>query len=149
MKKLFSGNIKPYIFHMSWTRHKFDKMAYLQQIGDWFVKETCIASTSEQILQQGSQSLAEYHPSAGNLVTSCCSIEPIFKCHYSDMASRSPECKDAHCPTINAVHSGSSRCYLLVSCRCFKNISSQSIDKFILLIIIGCNCYIQYGIALN
>lgn len=80
MKRLFAGTVKPYIFHMSWTLNKDNKILFLRQMGEWYVQEKCIQNSA---LIDGS--------SAENaIVAQCCSNEPIFSCHYRDKPSIKP-----------------------------------------------------------
>lgn len=93
MKDIFAGKVTPYIFHMSWTLNKENKQKFFRQIGDWYLKDECVASTSDKIL--GTKGHA---PEKGSLIEPCCSAEPIFSCFYSDKPSKFP-CKDS--PTID------------------------------------------------
>ena len=80
MKRLFAGTVNPYIFHMSWTLNKDNKILFLRQMGEWYVQEKCIQNSA---LIDGS--------SAENaIVAQCCSNEPIFSCHYRDKPSIKP-----------------------------------------------------------
>jgi len=88
MKAFFSGEMKPIIFHMSWTKNKDNKIKYFQQMGSWFVEDKCIA-----------KKINEISGAAGNLVSTCCAAQPLFKCHYKDKPSVHP-CKDS--PNIDA-----------------------------------------------
>jgi hypothetical protein len=91
MKDLLAGNIKPYIFHMSWTANKDNKKLYFEQMGDWYVHDVCVGSTASKILANQQT----------NLATACCSAEPLIKCHYRDKPSKIP-CKDS--PPIDKGH---------------------------------------------
>ena len=87
MKSLFKGEVHPYIFHMSWTKNKDNKLLFLQQMGDWFVNEECIHKKTTEI--------SAFDPNdANSLISSCCSAEPIIKCHYKDKPSKFP-CRDS------------------------------------------------------
>ena len=88
MHDLFKGKVEPYIFHMSWTLNKDNKQKFFRQIGEWYLKDTCVAKTVTQILGKG----AKLEP--GGLVEPCCSAEAIFSCFYSDKPSKFP-CKDS------------------------------------------------------
>mmetsp|Transcript_12065 Transcript_12065/g.17690 ORF Transcript_12065/g.17690 Transcript_12065/m.17690 type:complete len:523 (-) Transcript_12065:86-1654(-) len=68
MNDMLSGKIKPYIFHMSWTKDKDEKIKYLQQLSEWYVKSTC----------DGVQETAAH----------CCLAEPLFQCHYKNKPSK-------------------------------------------------------------
>lgn len=73
MRKMIRGEIKPYIFHMSWTQNKDNKQLFFDQMAEWYTKN------SEK---SGCQGL------------DCCENEPIIKCHYRDKPSSIP-CKDS------------------------------------------------------
>ena len=88
MKAFFKGEIKPVIFHMSWTKNKDNKIKYFQQMNSWFVQDKCIAKKKSEI------------PGAeDDLVSTCCSATPLFQCHYKDKPSFKP-CRDS--PNIDA-----------------------------------------------
>jgi hypothetical protein len=84
MKDFVEGKVKPYIFHMSWTDNKDSKRNFLEQMGEWYVKDECVESTASKI-QSGNNI---------NLEKACCLAEPIVKCHYRDKASKIA-CKDS------------------------------------------------------
>eukprot|EP00550_Attheya_septentrionalis_P001886 CAMPEP_0198286182 /NCGR_PEP_ID=MMETSP1449-20131203/5324_1 /TAXON_ID=420275 /ORGANISM="Attheya septentrionalis, Strain CCMP2084" /LENGTH=575 /DNA_ID=CAMNT_0043983841 /DNA_START=141 /DNA_END=1868 /DNA_ORIENTATION=- len=88
MMQMVQGNTKPYIFHMSWTNNKKDKIKFFQQLGNWHLQDTCSEPT---FAKTASASLTM---TPGELVTTCCTAEPNFKCHYSDKPSIRP-CKDS------------------------------------------------------
>ena len=85
MKDFFAGKVHPYIFHMSWTTNKDNKLLFLQQMGEWFTHTVCIAKKVEEI---GSE----------DVPVTCCSAEPLIQCHYRDKPSKHP-CKDS--PSID------------------------------------------------
>lgn len=76
MKQFVRGEIDPYIFHMSWTLNKDDKLKFLEQMGMWYVKDYCTGQEGTEILGENA---------AG--VNACCSAEPIIRCHYRDEPS--------------------------------------------------------------
>lgn len=80
MKRLFAGTVKPYIFHMSWTLNKDNKILFLRQIGEWYVQEKCIQNSA----------LIDGSSTENAIVAQCCSNEPIFSCHYRDKPSIKP-----------------------------------------------------------
>jgi hypothetical protein len=82
MRQIIQGKIKPYIFHMNWTKNKKGKILFLKQMGYWFVKEQCIGKTAEEIVKA--------HGGMGT----CCSAEPLISCHYRDKPSKLP-CKES------------------------------------------------------
>lgn len=81
MKRIFDGKLKPYIFHMSWTKNKDNKLLYFRQMGEWYVRDQCVAKKTQEI-------------GADSLVDACCSAEPLFTCHYRDKPSMKP-CKES------------------------------------------------------
>ena len=64
------GNIDPYIFHMSWTLNEDDKLKFLRQMGMSYVNADCIGKEV-----------------GDDIVSTCCSVEPLFACHYRDKPS--------------------------------------------------------------
>jgi len=90
MKKLMKGEMNSYIFHISWTENKDNKLLFLRQMGEWYVTDQCISKTAGEILT------AQGIPNDGDspLVQPCCAAEPIFSCHYKDKPSKLP-CKDS------------------------------------------------------
>jgi hypothetical protein len=93
MKAIMSGNSKAYIFHMSWTNNKVDKLRFFQQLGEWYVKEQCIGKEAHVIAG------TEIGAGGGGITNDtlspmCCSVQPIFKCHYKDKPSKIP-CPDS------------------------------------------------------
>ena len=81
MKKLMKGESNQYIFHMSWTENKANKLKYFQQMGEWYVQDSCVGKHYGEIV--GGDSSA-------TLSTQCCSAEPVVKCHYKDKPSKIP-----------------------------------------------------------
>jgi hypothetical protein len=81
MKDMIEGKVKPYIFHMSWTGNTDSKRKFLEQLGEWHVKDECVGSTADKI-------------QSDDLTKACCLAEPIVKCHYRDKPSKIP-CKDS------------------------------------------------------
>lgn len=79
MRDLFAGAVHPYIFHMSWTKNKDNKVKYLQQMGEWYVRPTCVGTGPGQ-----------QHVSA----EACCSADALITCHYRDKPSKIP-CKSS------------------------------------------------------
>ncbi|KAL3790467.1 hypothetical protein ACHAW5_010790 [Stephanodiscus triporus] len=92
MKNIISGNSKAYIFHMSWTNNKVDKLKYFQQLGEWYVNDQCIGRDVHEIA--GTESGAGGGFKNGTVLSNCCSAEPIFKCHFRDKPSKLP-CPDS------------------------------------------------------
>lgn len=81
----------PFIFHMSWTHNKVDKIKYFQQMNEWYLNnDQCMDSdhgNSEM------KSVANIQ-GGGDISSKCCLDQPLFVCHYSDKASFKP-CKDS------------------------------------------------------
>jgi hypothetical protein len=98
MKRLVAGEVKPYIFHMSWTAGKVIKVQYLQQMGDWFVRDGCIQKSAEGIMASNESPLSvlrvEVQKKDAVLMQACCLPEPEIKCHYRDKPSIIP-CKES------------------------------------------------------
>ena len=90
MKNIVEGKAKPYVFHMSWTSNKKDKLLFMQQMGDWFVKEECVGGTVNSILNDTAKDAAAKTDISG----ACCMAKPNIKCHYRDRPSKI-DCKDA------------------------------------------------------
>jgi Nucleotide-diphospho-sugar transferase len=88
MKKFLNGSSNPYIFHMSWTDGMTDKLFYLRQMGQWYVKDQCIGKSFDEILDGSPR-----HEAKKTIPLSCCSSEPILSCHYRDKPSLIP-CTD-------------------------------------------------------
>ena len=81
---LFDGKHDPYIFHMSWTENKHNKILYFRQLDHWYLHDKCMDThLSDIALEPGS-----------TFVDSCCSVEPLFSCHFRDKPSTRP-CKDS------------------------------------------------------
>ena len=85
MEKLVKGEMKPYIFHMSWTENKVNKMKLLQQLGEWYVRDQCVTKSVDQIFDEDrmkSETIA--------LDKACCLAEPVVQCHYRNKPSKIP-----------------------------------------------------------
>ena len=80
MKELMSddkdGTKDTYIFHMSWTKSKVNKIKFYQQMGQWYLQDTCIQKPASEIPKD------------------CCAASPMVTCHYRDKPSKIP-CKDS------------------------------------------------------
>jgi hypothetical protein len=75
MKAIFAGRIHPFMFHMSWTTSKTDKLLYFKQMGEWYVEERCIGTKNTTLTLDSSQV---------SLVERCCAANPLISCHYRD-----------------------------------------------------------------
>lgn len=73
MKRVMQGNVTPYVFHMSWTADKIEKLHFLEQMAYLFVSESCIGK---------------------KLSSACCIADPIARCHYKDKPSKIP-CRES------------------------------------------------------
>lgn len=82
VKKLVQGKSNAYIFHMSWTQNKVNKLEYFRQMGDWYLHDECIGKEANEIVS-GTKI-------KGNLIGSCCSAEPLITCFYRDKPSKIP-----------------------------------------------------------
>jgi len=87
MHDILAGHQQPYIFHMSWTHNKDNKIKYYRQMGEWFLKDTCVQKKVEEI-----EGVAAASPN--DFAASCCAAEAIFSCHYRDKPSKFP-CRDS------------------------------------------------------
>jgi hypothetical protein len=84
MKQMINKEKNPYIFHMSWTQNKEDKLKFMKQMGMWHANDKCVGKEAKEIL-------ADYK---GPLSEECCSKEPLTQCFYKDKPSIIP-CKDS------------------------------------------------------
>ena len=83
MKRIMGGTSKAYIFHMSWTENKIDKLKFFKQMGEWFVNDQCVGKEAHEIASAEGRSLSH-----------CCSAEPIITCYFRDKPSKVP-CPDS------------------------------------------------------
>jgi len=67
---------KPWIFHMSWTLNKDDKLKFMKQMGMWYSTDTC--------------DNPKYENDFNEMVQRCCSATPLISCHYRDKPSIIP-----------------------------------------------------------
>jgi hypothetical protein len=88
MRAFFKGELHPYIFHMSWTFNKDNKLLYFRQIGEWYLDDKCIQKKAEDIL------FASDGSAPGDMIDLCCHAEPLVSCHYRDKPSIVP-CHDS------------------------------------------------------
>merc|ERR1719223_562545 len=95
MKKLLKEGITPYIFHMSWTNNKDNKVKFLQQMGQWHVRDVCIAQTRNKIAEENVDGADSGELGADEngdmnsimLFEPCCLAKPNIVCHYRDKPS--------------------------------------------------------------
>lgn len=85
LREVVTNKHIPFIFHMSWTKNKDDKLKYLKQLGQWYVHEKC---------EKGD--IVDEVDSAGDefISKSCCAADPIITCFYRDKPSIT-SCKDS------------------------------------------------------
>lgn len=83
MKDMIAGSAKPYLFHMSWTASKVNKVKFWQQLGEWYVAETCTTVDTAD----GVRTLLDQNKG-------CCITTPEVTCHYMDKPSKIP-CKES------------------------------------------------------
>ena len=88
MREIMTEKVVPEIFHINWTNNKVDKLKFYQQMGQWYVNDSCIGGTRDKILGVGEES------NAVKLFEPCCLAEPNIICHYRDKPSKIP-CKDS------------------------------------------------------
>lgn len=69
---------------MSWTLNKKNKIAYYEQMGEWYLQSNCVQKTVEEIFGGTNQA---------NYADHCCSAEALVQCHYRDKPSKIP-CRD-------------------------------------------------------
>ena len=74
MRALAKDEVKPSMFHMSWTSNKKNKLLFMKQMGMWYVNGSCVDKNVTDI-------------TSGSLVADCCAAKPIVTCHYRDKAS--------------------------------------------------------------
>jgi len=86
MRDIVEGRHVPYIFHMSWTTNKKNKLLFLKQMGLWYTNTLCENG--------GGVGAAKISKEESTMESSCCSAEPLVSCHYSDKPSVK-ECKDS------------------------------------------------------
>lgn len=87
---LYKGKHDPYIFHMSWTENKHNKILFYRQLDQWYLQDKCMDTKVSDIpgLELGDGKMAE----------ACCSSESLFSCHYADKPSSRP-CRNS--PTLD------------------------------------------------
>jgi hypothetical protein len=103
MKAFFQGEIHPYIFHMSWTLNKDNKLLFFRQLGEWYLDDKCIQTSADDILARGGDvvNIEKQDNTFGEITTMmqlCCHAEPLVTCHYRDKPSIIP-CHDS--PSID------------------------------------------------
>jgi hypothetical protein len=71
---------------MNWNDNTQEKRAFLDQMEDWYVSDSCGGTKTAQETQAAAGTSTD-------LAKSCC-VTPVFKCHYKDKPSIR-ECKDS------------------------------------------------------
>lgn len=74
MNGIFNGTVKPYLFHMSWTHNRAQKLLFFEQMGEWYVRSIC-SNVDQTSLASDDITLTE----------ACCSLEPLVSCHYKNL----------------------------------------------------------------
>lgn len=85
MGDMFDGKHEPYVFHMSWTKNKENKIKFYQQLDEWYLQDKCMDTKLSDI---------SLEPGGNSMVESCCSAESLFTCHFRDKPSTRP-CRDS------------------------------------------------------
>lgn len=80
-----ADGIDPYLFHMSWTLNKDNKVKFFQQFGEWYLEDQCNAGNGNAAI-------------ANPTISNCCAVKPLISCHFKDKPSIIP-CPDA--PSID------------------------------------------------
>ncbi len=95
MKDFVTGKLENdvYVFHMNWTGGKKEKMEYLMQMGQWYVKDTC-KNEVLQVMLTSHSNLTNTLAANETIENTCCSKEALFSCHFRDKASIKP-CKNS------------------------------------------------------
>ena len=93
MRKIVSGKTTPYIFHMSWTKNKDNKVLFFEQMGTWYLNDKCKDDGALDQLKKGKE-IENY-----DFRSDCCLTEPKITCHYRDKPS-AIDCN--HSPNIDA-----------------------------------------------
>ena len=75
MKAMIAGEEQPFAFHMNYNENFATKKKFMQQIGHWFLRESC------------------------EMTNDCCVNDPIVVCHYRDKPSK------VQCPTSPMIES--------------------------------------------
>ena len=100
MRKLFSNEVSPYLFHMSWTESSKNKQRFFRQMGNWYLEDDCIGNTADRILEQNKNISDLVDKNIGGfLLQPCCSKKPLISCSFRDKPSIIP-CKDS--PNLDA-----------------------------------------------
>ena len=94
MRDMVGGKASPFIFHMSWTNNKVNKVKFFQQMGDWYVNEICIAKSVQEIASDIPSARINDISQSFPLRNECCLVEPHVVCHYRDKPSIKP-CRDS------------------------------------------------------
>lgn len=87
MQDIVSNKANPWIFHMSWTKNKDNKLLFLQQMGLWHLNDQCYDDKALTVFEKNGGSSSSY-------LKECCSMEARTSCHYSDKPSVIP-CNDS------------------------------------------------------
>uniref|UniRef100_A0A7S2SC18 Nucleotide-diphospho-sugar transferase domain-containing protein n=1 Tax=Eucampia antarctica TaxID=49252 RepID=A0A7S2SC18_9STRA len=80
MRNIIAEKEDPYLFHMSWTQNKDNKLLFMKQMGWWYVSDSRIQSMMKEDDYLNARS--------------CCIPIPQITCSYSDKPSAIP-CKES------------------------------------------------------
>jgi hypothetical protein len=96
MKDLIAGKAKPFVFFYSWTANKTIKVQYMQQMGDWIVRDACVQTRANDLVHLAplNETMRNVLEGDATLLKCCCLPAPVFRCHYRDKPSLIP-CKDS------------------------------------------------------
>eukprot|EP00536_Pseudo-nitzschia_multiseries_P004549 jgi/Psemu1/188355/e_gw1.76.92.1 len=88
-----------YVFHMSWTASKTDKVKFFQQMGEWYLQDTCVGAKQKQDKDKEQAAIESSDvdadaDSSNEKTEECCAADPLVTCHYRDKPSKIP-CKDS------------------------------------------------------
>ena len=75
---------------MNWTPDKATKLQHFQQLGGWWVPESCIGRKVDDTTTTTTTSNKNIIVG----VDQCCAAQPLFTCHYRDKPSLKP-CRDS------------------------------------------------------
>jgi len=84
MKEIVELKRAPYLFHMSWTENKVNKIFFFKQMGLWYMNENCL----------GNRLFDAFTYSVDKNVEKCCVMQPLVTCHFKDKPSIIP-CKNS------------------------------------------------------
>jgi len=95
MKQMIKGGKKMALsFHMNWNDNKVHKREFLEQMGDWYIRDVCAGEKTVASILAASDATDASSTGRVDLTAACCVAgRPIPKCHYRDKPSIVP-CRD-------------------------------------------------------